>query len=159
MALALQNAGIVRQKTRAITLDPSVFYTLKSFFLYWATNKGNADLQLFPVGDADATTAGGAVIADAPASVYVVYIKKGATATDSYFKLFDDVTDDTTTTDQRLSIGLLEANEEHVVLYPKGLTMATGVVVTSHTQAEGATDSTAGDSGSGFIIVGAAGSN
>lgn len=159
MALSLESAGRVRQKTRALTLDPSVFLALKGFFAYWASNKQNADLQLIPIADADVTSSAGVVLADAPATVYVAYIKKGSTATDSYFKLFDDITDDTTTTDQRLSVGLLEASEEHLAIFPKGLTMATGIVGTSHTQAEGATDSTAGDSGNGFLIVGAAGSN
>ena len=159
MALSLESAGKVRQKTRAITLDPSVFIALKGFFHYWATNKGNADLQLIPVKDSDVTGTDGVISADAPATVYVVYIKKGSTATDSYFKLFDDVTDDSTTTDARLSLALLEANEEHLIIYPKGLTMATGIVSTSHTNSAGTTDSTAGDSGNGFLIVGAAGQN
>ena len=159
MALSLESAGRVRQKTRALTLDPSVYLALKGFFAYWASNKSNADLQLIPIGDADVTGTDGVVSADAPATVYVAYIKKGATATDSYFKLFDDITDDSTTTDARLIVGLLEASEEHLAIFPKGLTMATGIVATSHTNATGSTDSTAGDSGNGFLIVGAAGSN
>lgn len=159
MALSLESAGRVRQKTRAYTLDPSVFLALKGFFAYWASNKANADLQLFTISDAGNTTAGGVVVADAPATVYVAYIKKGTTATDSYFKLYDDITDDTTTTDVRASIGLLEASEEAIVIFPKGLTMATGIVATSHTESQGSTDSTAGDSGNGWLIVGAAGSN
>ncbi len=159
MAVSLESAGRVRQKTRAITLDPSVFLSLKSFFHYWATNKGNADLQFVPIADADMTGTDGVIAVDAPCVVYVAYIKKGATATDSYFKLFDDITDDTTTTDARLIVGLLEANEEHLMLFPKGLTMATGIVATSHTNAAGSTDSTTGDSGDGFLIIGAAGSN
>lgn len=159
MAVSLESAGRVRQKTRAITLDPAVFLTLKSFFHYWATNKGNADLQFVPVADADTTSSAGVISVDAPCVVYVVYVKKGSTATDSYFKLYDDITDDTTTTDLRLTLGLLEANEEHIVIYPKGLTMATGVVSTSHTEGTGTTDSTTGDSGDGFLIIGAAGGN
>lgn len=159
MALSLESAGRVRQKTRALTLDPSIFLALKGFFAYWASNKSNADLQLIPVGDAAITAAGGGVLADAPATVYVAYIKKTNTATDSYFKLFDDITDDSTTTDNRLTVGMLEANEEQFVMFPKGLTMATGVVGAAHTNAEGATQSAAGDSGNGWIIIGAAGQN
>lgn len=159
MAIALESADRVRQKTRALTLNPMVFLSLKDFFHYHSTNKGNADLQLVPIADADVTGSDGVVAMDVPATVYVVYIKKGATATDSYFKLFDDITDDSTTTDTRLSLALLEANEEHLVVYPKGLTMATGIVATSHTNSGGSTDSTAGDSGNGFLIIGAAGAN
>ena len=159
MALSLESASKVRQKTRALTLDPSVFLALKGFFSYWSSNKGNADLQLIPIADADVTGTDGVISADAATVVYVVYIKKGTTATDSYFKLFDDVTDDSTSTDARLSMALLEASEEHLVIYPKGLTMATGIVATSHTDSAGSTDSTAGDSGNGFLIVGQAGQN
>ena len=159
MALSLESAGRVRQKTRSLTLDPSVFLALKGFFAYWASNKANADLQLITMSDTQLTTAGGSILADAPAVVYVAYVKKGTTATDSYFKLYDDITDDTTTTDQRLSVGMLEASEEHLAVYPKGLTMAVGIVGVTHTEGQGTTDSTAGDAGNGFLIIGAAGSN
>ncbi len=159
MALVLESAGRVRQKTRALTLEPSVFLALKGFFHYWATNKGNADLQLIPISDTDITGTDGVIAMSEPCTVYVAYIKKGSTATDAYFKLFDDVTDDSVTTDARLSVGLLEANEEHFFMFPKGLTMATGIVATSHTNSAGSTDSTAGDAGNGFLIVGQAGQN
>lgn len=159
MALSLESAGRVRQKTRALTLDPSIYLALKGFFTYWATNKQNADLQLVPVADASVTGSTGQVIADAAATVYVVYVKKGATATDSYLKLFDSATTDAVTTEQRLSVGMLEANEEQFVMYPKGLTMGTGVIAAAHTTSEGATQSTAGDAGNGFIILGASGQN
>lgn len=159
MAISIESANKVRQKTRAITLNPLVFESLKAFFHYHATNKANADLQLLLVDDADVTGTDGVVLADAPAVVYVAYIKKRATATDSYFKLFDDITDDSTTTDARLIVGLLEASESQIALFPSGLTMATGIVATSHTNATGTTDSTAGDSGDGFLIIGAAGAN
>lgn len=159
MAISLESAGRVRQKTRSLTLDPSVFLSLKGFFQYWATNKNNADLQYVPFSDAQATTTAGAPIVDAPCTVYVFYVKKGSTATDSFIKLYDDITDDSTTTDHRQSIALLEADEESLVIHPKGLTMATGVVVSATTAAEGSTQSTAGDAGNGFLIIGAAGQN
>lgn len=159
MALSLESAGRVRQKTRRYTLDPSVFLAITGFFSYHSSNKNNADLQLITVADADITGTDGVISADAPCTVYVVYIKKGSTATDSYFKLYDDVTDDSTTTDIRLTIAMLEAGEEHIAIFPKGLTMATGIVSTAHTNATGSTDSTAGDAGNGFLIVGAAGAN
>ena len=159
MALALESAGRVRQKTRSLTLDPSVFLALKGFFQYWATNKQNADLQFVPFSDTQATTTAGAPIVDAPCTVYVQYVKKGSTATDSFLKLFDDITDDSTTTDSRNAVALLEADEESLLIYPKGLTMAVGVVVSATTALEGSTNSTAGDAGNGWLIIGAAGSN
>lgn len=159
MALALESAGRVRQKTRMYTLDPSVFLALKGFFSYHSGFKSNADLQLVTVSDAGVVGASGVVSADAPCVVYVAYMKKGATATDSYFKLFDSATNDATTTDLRLTMAMLEASEEQLAIFPKGLTMAVGVVSAAHTDGQGTTQSTAGDAGNGFIIIGASGAN
>src|SRR3990167_10690278 len=150
MAITIESATLVKQKTRMYTRDPYVLGVLKAFFLNHAMNKANADLQLVYVDDADMTGADGVVVANAAAVVYVAFIRKRATATDSYFKLFDNATVDTTTTDQRLSVALLEASEDQIVVFPDGLTMASGIVATSHTEAQGTTDSTAGDSGDGF---------
>ena len=158
MAITLESANLVRQKARRYTRNPLVSYALKSFFAYHSA-RGNNDLQIVYVDDADTTGTNGVVVADAAAVVYVAFVKKRATATDSYFKLFDNATVDTTTTDQRLSMALLEASEDQIAIFPAGLTMAAGIVATSHTQAEGSTDSTAGDSGDGFIILGASGTN
>ena len=159
MAITIESANLVRQKTRRYTRNPLVSYALKSFFSYHSSVKSNADLQLVYLDDADLTGTNGVVAADAACVVYVAFVKKRATATDSYFKLFDNATVDTTTTDQRLSMALLEASEDQIAIFPSGLTMASGLVATSHTQAEGSTDSTAGDSGDGFVIIGASGTN
>ena len=159
MAITLEAANLVRQKTRRYTRNPLVSYALKSFFSYHSSVKGNADLQIVYTDDADVTGTDGVVVADAACVVYVAFVKKRATATDSYFKLFDNATVDTTTTDARLSMALLEASEDQIAIFPSGLTMAAGVVATSHTQSQGTTDSTAGDSGDGFIILGASGTN
>lgn len=159
MALSLESANLVRQKTRMYTKNPLIFYTLKAFFLYHSTNKGNADLQFITIDDADVTGTDGVVAADAAATLYVAYVKKRGTATDSYFKLFDDATNDGTAGDERITIPLLEASEDHILVFPSGVTFATGIVATSHTSADGTTDSTAGDSGDGFLIIGASGTN
>ena len=159
MAITLESAGVVRQKTRAYTRNPLVFYALKSFFLQHSQRRNNADLQLVEIDDADITGTDGIPLADAAAVVYVLWIKKRATATDAYFKLFDNATVDTTATDGRVVVPLLEASEDQIVLFPQGLTMASGVVGTSHTTYAGTTDSTAGDAGDGFVIIGAAGSS
>ena len=159
MAITLESANLVRQKTRRYTRNPLVSWALKSFFSYHSSIKGNPDLQLVYVDDDGTTGADGVVVADAACVVYVAFVRKRATATDSYFKLFDNATVDTTTTEQRLSMALLEASEDQIAIFPSGLTMASGVVATSHTNAQGTTDSTAGDSGDGFIIIGASGTN
>ena len=158
MAISIENADKVRQKARIYVKNPTIFYILKAFFLAHS-QRGNADLQLVTLDDADLTGTDGVVAADAACTVYVVWLKKRATATDSYLKLYDDATDDTTAGNERVTLAVLEASEDHIVVFPQGLTMATGVVATSHTTANGTTDSTAGDSGDGFIIIGATGTN
>ena len=158
MALSLEAAGKVRQKTRAQVRNPAIMYALKAFFLYHS-QKGNADLELVYIDDADVTGALGVIAADAACVLYVAYVRKRATATDSFFKLFDDATDDTTAANERVSLSLLEASEDNIAIFPQGLDMATGVVATSHTTHNGTTDSTAGDSGDGFIIIGASGAD
>lgn len=159
MALSLESANLVRQKTRMYVRNPMVFYTLKAFFLYHSQRNNNADLQLVYLDDADVTGASGVVSADSACTLYVVFLRKRATATDSYLKLYDDATDDTTAASERVTIATLEASEDHIAVFPQGMTMATGIVATSHTTSSGTADSTAGDSGDGFIIIGASGTN
>lgn len=155
MAISLESANKVRQKTRALeNLDSSAYRALQAFFQYWATHKGNADLQYLPFSEAECDAAGGTVKADAACTVHFVYVKKEDSATDNYFKLFDDATDDSTTTDQRLVLPLFIAKESVVWQSNSGLPMAAGVVVTQHTTSEGVTDGS--DGGSGFVIIAAA---
>ncbi len=154
MALALENAGLVRQKTRAITLNPAAFYTLKAFFLYWSSQKSNADLQFVPFTEAQADDADGTGIVDAACTVYFVYAKKNSSATDAYLKFYDSATVDTTAAEQILAFPLFLADETIVYWSEKGHAMANGVTVTQHTTSIGVTDASEG--GSGFILIGAA---
>ena len=158
MPLSLEAATKVRQKTRELSRNKAIFYVLKAFFLYHS-ERGNANLQLVYLDDADVTGTDGVVAADAACVLYVAYVRKRATATDSFFKLFDDATDDTTAASERVTLSLLEASEDNIVVFPLGLDMATGIVATSHTTHNGTTDSTAGDSGDGFVIIGASGTD
>ena len=158
MALSLEAANKVRQKTRMYSRNPATADVLKAFFRNHA-EKGNADLQLVFLDDADMTGTDGVVAADAACVLYVAFVRKRATATDSYFKLFDDATDDATAGSERVSLPLLEASEDHLAVFPSGVDMATGIVATSHTTHNGTTDSTAGDSGDGFLIIGASGAD
>lgn len=153
MALALENANKVRQKTRNFNIDPAAARALKSFFLYWSEQKGNADLQIFDFSEAEADAAGGTAKLDGACRVHFIYVKKEAEGTNNYFKIFDDATDDTTTTDQTVAIPLFDASQAVAVVDQVGLPLATGIVVTQHTTSEGTTDGSNG--GSGFIIVGA----
>lgn len=152
MALALENANNVRKRSRLFNIDPAASRALKSFFLFWSEN-GNKDLQLFNFSEAEADAAGGTALLSGAANVHFIYVKKENSATDNYFKIFDDATDDTTTTDQRIVLPLFQANEAVYASSYLGMPLGTGIVVTQHTTSEGTTDGS--DGGSGFIIVGA----
>jgi hypothetical protein len=156
MAISLESANKVRQKTRALTLDPYAYYALKSFFLYWNQYKSNADLQFIPFLGTSIDDANGQVLADAACTLYVVYGKKTNTGTDAYLVMFDDATDDTGgATDARLVIPFLIANETNIWCSPGGVACAAGVVAKSYTDFDGTTDTSAGDAPNGFVIIGA----
>ncbi len=145
MALVLENANKVRQKARLFNIDPAASRALKSFFLYWSEQKSNADLQILSFSEAEADAANGTLLLAGTAAV--------PSDTDNYFKIFDDATDDQTTTDQRLVLPLFTSQEAAFYGSAIGLSIADGVVVTQHTTSEGVTDGSNG--GSGFVIVSA----
>ncbi len=158
MATALESAVKVRQKARLYTQHPAIFFTLKGFFHYWATNKDNADLQLVTYEGTDAEAAGGDDTGiDAAHTVYVFYGKKPAAKTeDVYLYLFDDATNDAGAgTDGRANLVFLGASDEAIAVYPMGLPMTAGLVVKAYTDFDGTTDSTAGEAPNGFVIIGA----
>lgn len=162
MAISLEAAGKVRQKTRLNDLDPLAYYTLKGFFLDWASRKANADLQFIPFTGTTIDDAGGQVLADAPCTLYVVFARKGTmdhrtagTATDSYLSIFDDATDDAGAgTDGRLTLPVMAVSESVVFASCQGIVMGTGVVAKAYTDFDGVVDSSAGDAPNGFVIIG-----
>lgn len=164
MALALESTNLVRQKVYAAlggTNNSSAKHKLwwaaaREFFNQWVA-QGNANLEFVPFSDGDVTTAGGFDTGvDAACQVYFVYVNKRATATASVLKLYDNITGDSITTEQTISLLLDEASQETAQIYPTGFSHATGLVIVAHTTVEGTTDTTAGDSGDGFVIIGAA---
>lgn len=165
MATALESAGKVRQKARASTTNPGIYYMLRAFFLDWAANHGNADLQLVPFDGASVDDAGGQDLGiDAAHTVRAFYGKKPRVAEDVYLYFFDDATDDAgAATDGRGQLVFLGANgtdatlpqDEALVVYSNGVPMTAGLVVKAYTDFDGTTDSTAGASPSGWVIISA----
>lgn len=166
MALSLEDAAQVRQKVYS-TLGGVTNETANAQ-LYWKATRelfnilqrrGITKLQFVEFGDADATAGDGQDHGiDAAHQIYMVYCKKQGTSTASYLKVIDDADNDSEVPgDIRVTLGLLEANQEVVALYPGGLTMADGLVTTFATGAsqDSATQSTAGDGGDGFYVIGA----
>ena len=163
MALTLENANFAWQRVKIALsgADPVVVAQFKYLKVKLATITGNPTLQFVAFTDGDITGADGVPIADAAAKLYAAYIIKDGTSgtgtgTDAFFKLFDNATVDTTAGDGRVVLPLLVADDERVFIADEGMAMAAGIVATAHTTYSGATDSTAGDAGNGFVLLGAA---
>lgn len=161
MALALESASVVARKVKNYTLGagkgPYASRAFELFFKDWAANHQNADLQLvrFLGANIDDSTGEDEGI-DAAHRVYAIYGRKTATDTDVYVYVFDDATNDAGAgTDGRANLAFLEASGEAFAFYPTGIPMVDGLVVKAYTDFDGTTDSTAGDSPNGFVIIGA----
>lgn len=165
-ALATEAANLAwqRVKIRLSYLEASAdvqdrFRVLKQ---HLAQEGGNKNLQVITFTDANLTTNVNSL--DGALTFYALYVKKvgtisaagafAGTATDAWVKLYDDATDDSTTGDARFSLPLLVANDEATFMSAAGLPVVDGIVLVAHTTSNGTTDSTAGDAGAGFIIVG-----
>ena len=167
MALSLQDSNLVWQKVKiALASEPTgagsftpppAIDAFKSLKEYLATALGNPQLEFVPIDATDIDDASGKVLADVACTLYAVFLKKLATATDVYTHILDDATDDTgVATDTRVLLAMLESEESAFAIYPNGIPMAAGVVAKAYTTAAGTTDSAAADTPNGFIIIAAA---
>ena len=159
MALALQDANLVWQKVRSTLMsrDPGVQLAFDGLRQYLSRQRRAAadQLEFYFFTEAQCDVAGGTVIVDAAHTLYAVYIKKDTTATDNWFWLYDDATNDGTAADAMVCIPLLAASQEAFTIFPTGFAMGTGGVVTQYgTDPLGAVDGS--DGGDGFLIVGRA---
>lgn len=152
LTFAVESANKVRQKTRMYTRSPLVFYALKALFLHLAQNRNNPDLMFVPFTEQDCDDAGGSPKIAGAGRIYFVYVQKENSATDNWFWVYDDDTNDGTAADAMVALKLDEANQEAMWAYPSGLIFGTGVLVTQYaTDALGAVDGSNG--GAGFILV------
>lgn len=159
MSISTQDINLVKRKVfnylkQGTKGDVFAFQVFDQLFRYFAQHGANPDLQV--VFFDNLTT--DAVVADAACKVYGVYLKKQDHATDAYYSIFDDATDDSTEGDKRLTVGLLTAKERASWANINGLAMAAGVVHGSYTAAAGANGTTATTTGhgpGGFVIIGA----
>ncbi len=162
MALTLESANKVRQKTYMITRDPVVFFSLKAFFLDWAINHGNADLQLITFSDSTTSTdadaaninTGYSPIGAVTSTVYVLYAKNAGSGdgTDSYISLHN-ATDNASA---NYVTGIIQDDKDAFLFISKqGITFGTDLTISAATTAGGATESTAGNGANGFVIIGA----
>ena len=150
--LTVASAGLARQKTRAITLNPGVFYALKALFLHLASNKGNPDLE-FKAAPGTANSA----LVDNPCKLYAVYLKKGIVATASFFKMSNHAT--VVQASAEVILHSAAAGEVVFAEWPDGKAFSTGIATGSYTAYSGtdtSTASTATHELSGFFLVGSA---
>lgn len=153
--MALSTQAAVLAKRRALNygfIKPWTRRAVKLIFETLAQHKGNPDLQIV---EFDNLAAQDTVLADVACRVYGLVLSKD-TATAAFFKGADHNTTAPTTGGGEIMQELNAANQEVVLSYPDGYALATGLTVTSHTTAGGATESTAGDGPRGFAIVGGA---
>lgn len=155
MALSTQNANLVWQEVKIFlaNADPAVVNQFRALKAHLAQVKGNPELDFTAISDLTADV----VVADAACKVYGVYLKKQATGTDAFYKIFDDAATDSSAEDAVLAVGLTTSGDKAVVIYPDGFNLAAGCVHGSYTAmagAAGTTASTTGDGPNGFILVG-----
>ncbi len=157
-ALANVGANQVWETAKILQLNAESNEAIQRVFkqvkLFLATQGKNPKLQVLEFADGDVTTAGGVQLGTGTPKVYAIYVKKGATATASYIKVYDDATNDTTAANHRLTLNMAAAGAEKFYFDPNPTAYANGIVVGADTTADGTTDSTAGDAGAGFLIVG-----
>ena len=145
-----QRVEIALAALEANSFTRDQFRALKA---YLSQIKRNPNLQFIAFTEAECDAAGGTVKLTGAATLYGVFVKKENEGTDNTFFLYDDATDDTTAANARVGLSLLTAKQETAAIYPQGMPLATGVVVTQYTVGIGATDGSNG--GNGFVILAA----
>ncbi len=171
MALATQSANLVWQEVKIAlsaqsTTSPqgipqivhNQFAALKA---HLAQTKGNPNLDFVPFVSTDIDNASGNIVMGFPCTVYGVYGRKLATATDTYLYLIDDATDDTgvhnSVSDARVVLPFLQTQDNVAAFFPNGLPMAAGLVIKAYTQGASDTDLTdpsGSDTPNGFVVIG-----
>lgn len=166
MAVSTQSAQLVRQKAYAATygfgtgtstdnVSPYHFYAIKQFFLHWAINKGNPDLEFLPFDTADTTVNGGTDLVGAACTLYVWHERGARTSgTTAAYEAIHDAADNTS--GGVIANKFAATGDQFTMVWPNGFALATGLTVSSATSAFGTTESTASNSGTGFVIIGAA---
>jgi hypothetical protein len=155
MALTTIDQILVKQKSmhHIRNAGGAAVLALKAFWM--GRNQEGQDGKLYFLAFDDMTV--DTVVSDAAAKVHFVYLKKGTSATDAWYKIFDDTANDATAADAMLALGLTGASDEQVWWSKNGLDCASGVVHGSYTEFlgyNGTTASSTTQGPGGFIIVG-----
>lgn len=160
MALSLQDGNLVWLKVKqALTnANPGIQGQFKALREYIVSQKRNPQLQFVAFSDALLTTATGYSPIGEGVTLYGVYFAKTGTSgtgngTDSWLTIANDTSN---VTDATKFVALMTSvdGQEVAAIYPDGLIFGTDITLSGETSAQDGTESTAGDSGNGFIIVG-----
>ena len=162
MALTLEAGGKVWQKVRQnlTGASPAIQGQFKALREYLVSQKGNPDLQFAAFGDGDIVTATGyrfQAVAGAATLYGVYFIKNGTgvgTGTDSWLTIGNASTNTVVAT-KFVALMTQTAADQVSATYPNGLIFSINITLTGETSAQDGTESTSGDAGSGFIVVGA----
>lgn len=167
MALSITNANVARQKayiavygsgtgTATNTVSPYHFYGIKAFFLHWAANKGNADVQFIPYTAEQAIVNNGTDLVGAASTLYVWWAKARRTSgTTASFQAIHDAADNTATTTTVDTAKINATGQQFLFVHPNGIALATGLTISAATAVGGAVESAVADATDGFVIVGA----
>ena len=161
MALAVESSNLVWQKVRSglASANPAIQGQFKALRDYLVSQKGNPDLQFIPFNEAVLVQATGYSPIGAACTLYGVYfIKNGTTGTgtanDSWLTIANDTSNVTDTT-KFVALMTSVAKQQVSAIYPNGLVFGTDITISGETSAQDGTESTADDSGNGFLVVGA----
>jgi len=164
MAVSTQNANLVRQKaynavysplgTTTSAISPYHFYAIKAFFLHWAANKGNPDLQFIPFTAEQAVTNLGTDLTTGAGTLYVWFAKaRRTTGTTAAFVALHDAADNSATTTTLATQKINATGQQYILVHPNGVPFATSLAISSATAVGGATESATADAADGFVIV------
>jgi len=156
MALALIAASIVKRKGLGQTRTAGVEQMLRTFFQD-VLNDQLKNQDLYYEAFSGLQTAD-QVIADAACKLYVLFGKKPAASTvDAWLKGSDHATVAAANGDVVAKyLGAGGGGREHVLVFPNGLSLATGLTLGCHTTVNGNSKSLVADAVTGFAIIGAA---
>jgi hypothetical protein len=161
MAITLEDgAKVWRKVDQALAnANPCIQGQFDALKAYIVNQKGNPTLQFIAFNDADLIQSTGVSPIAVPCTLYGVYFIKngtfgtGGTGTDSWLTIGNAATN---TVDATKFVALMTsvANQQVAAIYPNGLIFGTDITLTGETSAQDGTESTAGDSGSCFIVIG-----
>jgi hypothetical protein len=157
-AFAFESGNLVWQKVAKALLsaNPGVAASFKALRQYVVEQKGNPDCQFIPFTAAAIDTGtDGLVAGTGTGKLLGVYFKRvsDVDTTSAFNEVFDDATDNSTAANALVILRTTALNQERAWIDPVGISLATGLVVSSTTVPAGTTESAATESSNGFLVV------